>query len=192
MATTGISMAHLKAWRRAAAFSLLVTNLFPALYTGLIHQRGTLDVMSRLQTLCDVSNVSTRLQPDVLFLMPCHSTPFYRYNTLMNCMMGSEGWFRLFLTTSLTHIILIHSLYFMCLYVLAHQSSKKIVSQFWVFGFLCCSPVRYFHSVLNKLILLKKYDVETIWNQETSIKPRHLLPSALRGCKKKHLNAASV
>ncbi|CAK6954871.1 GPI mannosyltransferase 3 [Scomber scombrus] len=75
----GISMANLKAWRRAAVFGLLLTNLFPALYTGLIHQRGTLDVMSRLQTLCDVSNISTRTQPDVLFLMPCHSTPYYSH-----------------------------------------------------------------------------------------------------------------
>lgn len=76
--TTGISLANLKAWRRAAASVLLVSNLFAALYTGLIHQRGTLDVMSHLQTLCDVGSASTPPQPDVLFLMPCHSTPFYR------------------------------------------------------------------------------------------------------------------
>lgn len=76
---TGISLANLKAWRRAAAFFLLVSNLAAALYTGLIHQRGTLDVMTRLQTLCDVSNISSPPQTDVLFLMPCHSTPFYRY-----------------------------------------------------------------------------------------------------------------
>ncbi|XP_029317191.1 GPI alpha-1,2-mannosyltransferase 3 isoform X2 [Cottoperca gobio] len=73
----GISLASLKAWRRAAAFMLLVSNLVAALYTGLIHQRGTLDVMSHLQTLCDVSSASSALQPDVLLLMPCHSTPFY-------------------------------------------------------------------------------------------------------------------
>ncbi|KAM7424081.1 hypothetical protein PAMA_000437 [Pampus argenteus] len=79
MDATGISMVNLKAWRRAAAFSLLVTNLFPALYTGLIHQRGTLDIMTHLQALCDVSSISTRPQPDVLFLMPCHSTPFYSH-----------------------------------------------------------------------------------------------------------------
>lgn len=78
---TGISLANLKAWRRAAAFVLLASNLVAALYTGLIHQRGTLDVMSRLQTLCDVSSTSTPSRPDVLLLMPCHSTPFYRYGT---------------------------------------------------------------------------------------------------------------
>ncbi|XP_042343674.1 GPI mannosyltransferase 3 [Plectropomus leopardus] len=71
----GISLANLRVWRRAAAFLLLVSNLAAASYTSLIHQRGALDVMSHLQTLCDVSTPS---QPDVLFLMPCHSTPFYR------------------------------------------------------------------------------------------------------------------
>ncbi|XP_028429109.1 GPI alpha-1,2-mannosyltransferase 3 [Perca flavescens] len=75
----GISLANLKAWRGAAASVLLVSNLFAALYTGLIHQRGTLDVMSHLQTLCDVGSASTPPQPDLLFLMPCHSTPFYSH-----------------------------------------------------------------------------------------------------------------
>ncbi|KAA8595598.1 hypothetical protein FQN60_010889 [Etheostoma spectabile] len=75
----GISLANLKAWRRTSASILLVSNLSAALYTGLIHQRGTLDVMSHLQTLCDVGRASTPPQPDVLFLMPCHSTPFYSH-----------------------------------------------------------------------------------------------------------------
>lgn len=74
MVFCGKSLAHLKAWRRPAAVFLLVSNLFPALYTGLVHQRGTLDVMSHIQTLCDVQP-----QPDILFLMPCHSTPFYSH-----------------------------------------------------------------------------------------------------------------
>lgn len=83
--STGISLAHLKSWRRPAAAVLLSANLIPALYTGLIHQRGTLDVMNHLQPLCDVGNVSTtRPQPDVFFLMPCHSTPFYRYLMCFN------------------------------------------------------------------------------------------------------------
>lgn len=75
----GISLASLKAWRQTAASILVVSNLLPALYTGLIHQKGTLDVMGHLQTLCDVSSSSNNLQPDVLFLMPCHSTPFYSH-----------------------------------------------------------------------------------------------------------------
>lgn len=71
-----MSLAKLKVWRRAAATVLLVSNLTAALYTGLVHQRGTLDVMTHLQTLCDTSRSEVS---DVLFLMPCHSTPFYRY-----------------------------------------------------------------------------------------------------------------
>ncbi|XP_020516996.2 GPI mannosyltransferase 3 [Labrus bergylta] len=77
MVFCGISLASLKEWRRAAAFVLLLSNLTAALYTGLVHQRGTLDVMSHIQTLCDTSSSST--PPDVLFLMPCHSTPFYSH-----------------------------------------------------------------------------------------------------------------
>uniref|UniRef100_A0A3Q2FPT4 Mannosyltransferase n=1 Tax=Cyprinodon variegatus TaxID=28743 RepID=A0A3Q2FPT4_CYPVA len=75
----GISLTRLKAWRRAAAALLLVSNLALALYTSLIHQRGTLDVMSHLQTLCEVNGDAVSSQSDVLFLMPCHSTPFYSH-----------------------------------------------------------------------------------------------------------------
>ncbi|XP_023251490.1 GPI mannosyltransferase 3 [Seriola lalandi dorsalis] len=79
MVFCGISLASLKTRRRAAAFFLFATNLVLALYTGLIHQRGTLDVMGHLQTLCDASSSQTPPQPDVLFLMPCHSTPYYSH-----------------------------------------------------------------------------------------------------------------
>ncbi|KAF7660589.1 hypothetical protein LDENG_00279220 [Lucifuga dentata] len=79
MVFCGISLSRLKTWRRAAAYGLLVANLLPAVYTGLIHQRGALDVMNHLQLLCDISSISTRPQPDILFLMPCHSTPFYSH-----------------------------------------------------------------------------------------------------------------
>lgn len=80
MVFCGLSLSRVShAWQRAAAYSLLLTNLLPALYTGLIHQRGSLDVMNHLQTLCDIGSVSTRPQPDILFLMPCHSTPFYSH-----------------------------------------------------------------------------------------------------------------
>ncbi|KAJ3594257.1 hypothetical protein NHX12_006588 [Muraenolepis orangiensis] len=54
-------------------------NLLPALYTGLVHQRGTLDVMSHLQRLCELHSNTTSGTPEVLFLMPCHSTPFYSH-----------------------------------------------------------------------------------------------------------------
>ncbi|KAG7278831.1 hypothetical protein CRUP_010394 [Coryphaenoides rupestris] len=81
MVFCGLSLARLKSWRSAVACGLLVANLLPALYTGLVHQRGTLDVMSHLQKLCGLHSnaTSTLTVPEVLFLMPCHSTPFYRY-----------------------------------------------------------------------------------------------------------------
>ncbi|XP_055363363.1 GPI mannosyltransferase 3 isoform X2 [Betta splendens] len=79
MVFCGISLANLKTWRRPAAILLLAANVAPALYTGLIHQRGALDVMSHLQKLCNVSSISTPPQPDTLFLMPCHSTPHYSH-----------------------------------------------------------------------------------------------------------------
>uniref|UniRef100_A0A3Q3A662 Mannosyltransferase n=1 Tax=Kryptolebias marmoratus TaxID=37003 RepID=A0A3Q3A662_KRYMA len=79
MVFCGTSLAHLKAWCRAATTVLVVSNSVLALYTGLIHQRGVLDVMDPVQALCDVSRNSSVPQPDVLFLMPCHSTPFYSH-----------------------------------------------------------------------------------------------------------------
>jgi len=72
----GYSLKHLKAWKKSAASFLLLSNLLPALYTGLIHQRGSLDVMNHIQQLC---NTSYQSQAFVFFMMPCHSTPFYRY-----------------------------------------------------------------------------------------------------------------
>ncbi|XP_062326533.1 GPI mannosyltransferase 3 [Osmerus eperlanus] len=79
MVFCGISLASLKAWRKKVACVLLVSNLVPALYTGLVHQRGTLDVMGHLQTLCHNSQSAGSIQPDIYFLMPCHSTPFYSH-----------------------------------------------------------------------------------------------------------------
>ncbi|NWH79681.1 PIGB mannosyltransferase, partial [Piaya cayana] len=76
MVFCGFSLKHLKAWRKSVGSFLLLSNLIPALYTGLIHQRGTLDVMSHLQQLC---NSSYQSQASVIILMPCHSTPFYSH-----------------------------------------------------------------------------------------------------------------
>ncbi|XP_039246023.1 GPI mannosyltransferase 3 isoform X1 [Pipra filicauda] len=72
----GYSLKHLKAWKKSAVSFLLLSNLLPALYTGLIHQRGTLDVMSHIQQLCHNSDQS---QTFVFIMMPCHSTPLYSH-----------------------------------------------------------------------------------------------------------------
>ncbi|XP_016367967.1 GPI mannosyltransferase 3-like [Sinocyclocheilus rhinocerous] len=77
MIFSGVSLAKLQAWRKPAAAALLLFNLIPALYTGLIHQRGSLDVMHDLRQLCDPSD--SQSSPELLFLMPCHSTPLYSH-----------------------------------------------------------------------------------------------------------------
>ncbi|KAK6179580.1 hypothetical protein SNE40_011906 [Patella caerulea] len=52
---------------------LIITNIPAALYFSLIHQRGTIVVMKFLY------DESTEKETDILFLMPCHSTPYYSY-----------------------------------------------------------------------------------------------------------------
>ena len=76
MVFCGYSLAHLKTWRKAALSFLLLSNVPLAFYTGLVHQRGTLDVMNHIQKVCprgpDPASAS------VFIMMPCHSTPYYR------------------------------------------------------------------------------------------------------------------
>ncbi|XP_067130582.1 GPI mannosyltransferase 3 [Centruroides vittatus] len=58
----------------AMAIVILIGNFSLLIYTSLYHQRGTLDVMDYLSKLA-VQNKKM----NVLFLMPCHSTPFYSH-----------------------------------------------------------------------------------------------------------------
>ncbi|XP_042332394.1 GPI mannosyltransferase 3 isoform X2 [Sceloporus undulatus] len=46
-------------------------------FCGLVHQRGTLDVMGHLRGLCQSS--PSQKPASVLMLMPCHSTPYYSH-----------------------------------------------------------------------------------------------------------------
>ncbi|XP_075064133.1 GPI alpha-1,2-mannosyltransferase 3 isoform X2 [Mixophyes fleayi] len=73
MVFCGFSFSRIKRWKKAAVGFLVLSNLVPALYTGLIHQRGVLDIMSNVQQLCKMENSS------LLVLMPCHSIPHYSY-----------------------------------------------------------------------------------------------------------------
>ncbi|KAJ8446054.1 hypothetical protein Cgig2_017556 [Carnegiea gigantea] len=57
---------------RLAVFLLLVTNIPMGLYMSLVHQRGTEDVMYYLATEARSGEVRS-----VLFLTPCHATPYY-------------------------------------------------------------------------------------------------------------------
>lgn len=66
------------------AITLLVGNVVPAWYLGLVHQRGTLDVMPQLSKLLRTTDEK---DPSITFLMPCHSTPYYSHlhqNVTMN------------------------------------------------------------------------------------------------------------
>ncbi|XP_004309941.1 PREDICTED: GPI mannosyltransferase 3 isoform X1 [Fragaria vesca subsp. vesca] len=55
-----------------AIFFLLATNIPMALYMSLVHQRGTEDVTYYLSKEVVEGKVT-----DILFLMPCHATPYY-------------------------------------------------------------------------------------------------------------------
>ena len=66
---------------------LLISNLPLAAYTSLVHQRGTLDVMRLVHTHA-MDQIKHHRKPDVLFLMPCHSTPYYRFVSFNLMMMG--------------------------------------------------------------------------------------------------------
>lgn len=61
--------------KKAKYFVLILigVNLIPAMYFGVMHQRGTTVVMKYLY------DESLEKDMDVLFLMPCHSTPYYSY-----------------------------------------------------------------------------------------------------------------
>lgn len=72
----GYSLTHLKTWKKPALGFLFLSNMLLALYTGLVHQRGTLDVMSHIQSIC--YNSPNRPSASVFVMMPCHSTPLYR------------------------------------------------------------------------------------------------------------------
>lgn len=69
----GFSLMNIKRWKKPAIGLLVLSNLLPALYTGLIHQRGALDIMTNIQQLCNKENSS------LLILMPCHSIPYYSH-----------------------------------------------------------------------------------------------------------------
>ncbi|XP_077988945.1 GPI alpha-1,2-mannosyltransferase 3-like isoform X2 [Glandiceps talaboti] len=65
-------------WGSFLILGLLITNLPLALYFGMLHQRGTMDVMPYIQSLCQNTKQTNKL-PSVTFLMPCHSTPYYSH-----------------------------------------------------------------------------------------------------------------
>ena len=63
-------------WKVFLVISLVLTNLPIAMYTSLLHQRGTVDVTRFLHDQGGLETKDRRMS--VFFLMPCHSTPYYR------------------------------------------------------------------------------------------------------------------
>ncbi|XP_042989501.1 mannosyltransferase APTG1 [Carya illinoinensis] len=59
-------------FKRLSILFLLATNIPMALYMSLVHQRGTEDVMIYLSEEARNDKVKS-----ILFLMPCHATPYY-------------------------------------------------------------------------------------------------------------------
>uniref|UniRef100_A0A182UQ54 Mannosyltransferase n=1 Tax=Anopheles merus TaxID=30066 RepID=A0A182UQ54_ANOME len=82
-----ITADYLARWSRKAsskmiwftALLILSVNGLMAGYTGLVHQRGTLDVMPYLATTAKDYRDEFNNPANILFLMPCHSTPFYSH-----------------------------------------------------------------------------------------------------------------
>lgn len=66
-------------WAGVAA--LLLTQAAPALYFSLVHQRGSVAVMTFLADEAGggVAAGGGGAPPSFLFLMPCHSTPYYSH-----------------------------------------------------------------------------------------------------------------
>ena len=73
---------------------LAVTNVPMALYTSTVHQRGSIDVMGYIhdESLKPTSDDGM----SVLFLMPCHSTPFFRYPDCLTYIYWNASKFQLF------------------------------------------------------------------------------------------------
>lgn len=82
-----ITADSLKNWSRNAsrlliwivALSLIVFNAIPAVYLSWIHQRGTTDIMQPIEQIAREYRDSNGHRAKFLFLMPCHSTPFYSH-----------------------------------------------------------------------------------------------------------------
>ncbi|XP_073842974.1 phosphatidylinositol glycan anchor biosynthesis class B isoform X2 [Musca autumnalis] len=63
----------------AVAILIIVGNAVPAWYLSTIHQRGRIDVMSKLDNIASEYKIEQNRPTSILFLMPCHSTPYYSH-----------------------------------------------------------------------------------------------------------------
>ncbi|KAI5067112.1 hypothetical protein GOP47_0017640 [Adiantum capillus-veneris] len=68
------SKGKMRSWGHACIIGLLITNIPTALYTSLVHQRGTETVMHVLS-----EEIVRGDATNIVYLMPCHSTPYYSF-----------------------------------------------------------------------------------------------------------------
>ncbi|XP_061399484.1 GPI mannosyltransferase 3 [Musca vetustissima] len=61
------------------AILIIVGNAVPAWYLSTIHQKGPIEVMSKLGNILSSYKSEQPRPANVLFLMPCHSTPYYSH-----------------------------------------------------------------------------------------------------------------
>ncbi|XP_076239805.1 phosphatidylinositol glycan anchor biosynthesis class B [Calliopsis andreniformis] len=73
--TFRLNIKHTKIARKICIIFIIITNLIPAIYFCMIHQRGSLDVTKILQKELVYSDNATSL----LFLTPCHAIPLYSH-----------------------------------------------------------------------------------------------------------------
>lgn len=59
--------------------ALLCANIAPAAYFSLIHQKGTVEVMPHLAKIAREYRDEDGHNARLLFLMPCHSTPYFSH-----------------------------------------------------------------------------------------------------------------
>lgn len=62
-----------------AALVILVSNVVPAGYLGVVHQQGTVKVMNKLATIAKEYKDADGNNAKIFFMMPCHSTPYYSH-----------------------------------------------------------------------------------------------------------------
>lgn len=78
---------YLSRWSRKAsklavwltAIALFVGNILPAIYISFVHQQGANNVMPLLAKISRDFRDESGQRAKLLFLMPCHSTPFYSH-----------------------------------------------------------------------------------------------------------------
>lgn len=92
---TSLSVMPVKFQRYSIVF-LLLTNIPAALYTGLLHQRGTLMIIDKLRASLE-SRCPEGCQGIALFLTPCHASPLYSHihenisTKFLTCLPNLDG-----------------------------------------------------------------------------------------------------